>query len=199
MNSRLVRLLLPLAPAIHVNELLQAFSTQSLTPSAVHDPTPTGGVGTFPCRVRYDPQAAPKRATSSRWAGSMPGRSHFNPPPTVQESVAAASSQPHVSVNSFHGLPPPQAIPPLPTPGIQPHQSQYHAGYIPSDRVSTEAQGATTGTSQQFGVGSGVRTRGPGGPPPWSGGGSGWGHGPGQGEPPGGGAGLAHLLLTLKG
>ena len=129
-----------------------------LKPSAVHDPIPTGGVGTFPCQVRYDPRSAPTRAKSSRWVEPMLGR---NPPPTVQESVAAASSQPHVPYDSFHGLPPPQAIPPLPplpTPGIQPHQSQYHAGYIPSDTVST--QGATTETSQQFGVGFGVPTRG---------------------------------------
>ena len=72
-----------------------------LKPSAVHDPAPTGGVGTFPCQVKYDPQSAPTRAKSSKWVESMLGRSQFNPPPTAQESVAAASAQPHISSDAF--------------------------------------------------------------------------------------------------
>ena len=124
-----------------------------LKPSAVHDPTPTGGIGTLPRQVKYDPRGAPTRATSSRWVECVLVRSQFNPPPTVQESIAAASSQPHVSFDAFRSIPPPQAIPPLPTPGIQPRQSQYHTGYIPGDRVGARARAGTTGASQQFGVG----------------------------------------------
>ena len=41
----------------------------------------------------------------------MLGRSRFNPPPTVQESIAAASAQPHVSSDLFRNIPPPHAIP----------------------------------------------------------------------------------------
>ena len=93
----------------------------------------------------------------------MLGKSQFNPPPSVQESIAAA-----------------HAIPPLPTPGIQPYRSQYHAGYIPGERVD--------GNGQDAGAGSGNPTRAPAGPPPPSGGGDGWGYVLSQGNP-GGGAG----------
>ena len=157
-----------------------------LKPSAVHDPTPIGGIGTFPCQVKYDSRLAPTMAKSSKWVESMLGRSHFNPPPTLQELIAAASSQPHASSDAFRNIPPPQAIPPLPTPGIQPHQSQYHAGYVPSDRVGADGQGGNTGASQQLGVGSGVPPRGASGPPPLSGGGGdGRGYAPSQGAPGG--------------
>ena len=82
-----------------------------LKPNAVHDPAPTGGVGTFRCQVKYDPRGAPTRAKSSKWFESMLGRSQFNPPPTVQESIAAASAQPHVSSDAFRNIPPPHAHP----------------------------------------------------------------------------------------
>ena len=72
----------------------------SLKPSAAHDLAPTGCVGTFPCQVRYDPRAAPTRAKASRWVESMLGKSHFNPPTSVQESIAAASAQTHVAHDS---------------------------------------------------------------------------------------------------
>ena len=107
-----------------------------LKPSAVHDPAPTGGIG----QVKYDPRSAPTRAKSSKWVESMLGRIQFNPPPTVQESIAASRAQPHVSSEAFRNIPPPHVLPPLSTPGIQPHQSQYHAGYISSDRVGADGQ-----------------------------------------------------------
>ena len=179
MNGPQVRLLLPLPPAMFANVLLRVFDAlgKPMKPSAVHDPAaPTGCVGTFPCQVKYDPRGAPTRAKSSRWVESMLGRSQFNPPPTVQESVAVVSAQPHVSDDSFRHIPPPHAIPPLPTPGIQPHQSQYHAGYIPGGRVDGDGQGGNWGTSNPFGTGSGVPPRGANGPPPPSGGGDGWGY-----------------------
>ena len=45
-----------------------------LKPSAVHDPTPAGGIGTFLCQVKYDPRSAPTRAKASRWVESMLGK-----------------------------------------------------------------------------------------------------------------------------
>ena len=61
----------------------------------------------------------------------------------IGESIAAASAQTHVPHGSLRHIPPPQVIPPLPTPGIQPHQSQYHAGYIPGERVDGSGQDGT--------------------------------------------------------
>ena len=88
-------------------------------------------------------------------------------------------------------------IPPLPTPGIQPHKSQYQAGYIPGDRVDGAGQGGNAGTSNPLGAGSGIPTRGASGPPPPSGGGDGWGYVPSQGNP-GGGAGPPGGLAMLR-
>ena len=140
-----------------------------LKPSAAHDPAPTGCVGTFPCQVRYDPRAAPTRAKASRWVESMLGRSHFNPPTSVQESIAAASAQTHVTHESLRHIPPPQVIPPLPTPGIQHHQSQYHAGYLPGERVDGSGQDGGTGVPNTSGTGSANPIHPPAGPPPPSG------------------------------
>ena len=148
-----------------------------LKPSAAHDPAPIGCVGTFPCQVRYDPRAAPTRAKASTWVESMLGKSHFNPPTSVQESIAAASAQTHVPHDSLRHIPPPQVIPPPPTPGIQPQQSQ-------SFRVS--GQDGATRVPNTSGTGSGNPIRPPAGPPHR--GGDGWGYIPSQGNP-GGGAG----------
>ena len=54
-------------------------------------------------------------------------------------------------MNPLRGLPPLQAIPPLPIPGIQPYQSQYHAGYIPGQRERRRLE-----APQQFGIGCSV-------------------------------------------
>ena len=112
----------------------------------------------------------------------MLGKSEFNPPPSVQESIAASSAQTHVPHDSLRHIPPPLAIPPLPTRGIQPHQSQYHAA---GERVDGNGQDGTAGVPNASGTGSGNPTA---GPPPPSGGGDGWGYVPSQGNP-GGGAG----------
>ena len=143
-----------------------------LKPSAAHDPAPTGCVGTFPCQVRYDPRAAPTRAKASKWVESMLGKSQLNPPPSVQESIAAASAQTHIPHDSLRHIPPP-------------HQSQYHAGYIPGERVDGNGQDGAAGVPNASGTGSDNPTA---GPPPPSGGGDGWGYVPSQGNP-GGGAG----------
>ena len=95
---------------------------------------------------------------------------------------------PHVAHDSFRHSPPPQVTPPLPTPGVKPHQSQYHAGYVPGEKVDGSGQDSATGVPNLSGTGSGNLIRPPTGPPPPSGGGDGWGYVPSQGNP-GGGAG----------